>query len=138
MAYPWLASFVVELRTRLPNLRLDIPVQHSQRALDALRDDDALDAATLADLRDRLARKDQRSPRPWTTATLELIDRRPATRAGDLAPQLSMALRDFKANVRKLKALGLTESLKTGYRLSPRGAALLRSLRDMPTSQPIE
>jgi hypothetical protein len=31
----------------------------------------------------------------------------------------------FKANVRKLKALGLTESLDIGYRLSPRGEALL-------------
>jgi hypothetical protein len=31
----------------------------------------------------------------------------------------------FKANVRKLKALGLTESLDVGYRLSPRGEALL-------------
>jgi hypothetical protein len=32
----------------------------------------------------------------------------------------------FKVNVRKLKALGLTESLETGYRLSPRGVAFLR------------
>ena len=31
----------------------------------------------------------------------------------------------FKLNVRKLKALGLTESLEVGYRLSPRGAAFL-------------
>ena len=30
----------------------------------------------------------------------------------------------FKLNVRKLKALGLTESLEKGYRLSPRGEAL--------------
>jgi hypothetical protein len=33
-------------------------------------------------------------------------------------------------NVRKLKHLGLTESLGTGYRLSPRGEALLDSLRE--------
>jgi hypothetical protein len=31
----------------------------------------------------------------------------------------------FKRDVRKLKELGLTESLEVGYRLSPRGAALL-------------
>ena len=31
----------------------------------------------------------------------------------------------FKSDVRKLKALGLTESLGTGYRLSPRGQAWL-------------
>ena len=34
----------------------------------------------------------------------------------------------FKINVRKLKEMGLTESLDIGYRLSPRGEALLRSL----------
>lgn len=33
--------------------------------------------------------------------------------------------RAFKVNVRKLKGLGLTESLEVGYRLSPRGRALL-------------
>ena len=31
----------------------------------------------------------------------------------------------FKVNVRKLKGLGLAESLEVGYRLSPRGRALL-------------
>ena len=33
----------------------------------------------------------------------------------------------FKADVRKLKELGLTESLATGYRLSTRGHAYLRA-----------
>lgn len=31
----------------------------------------------------------------------------------------------FKTRVRRLKALGLTESLETGYRIFPRGKALL-------------
>ena len=35
---------------------------------------------------------------------------------------------DFKLNIRKLKALGLTISLEVGYRLSPRGVALLATL----------
>jgi hypothetical protein len=34
----------------------------------------------------------------------------------------------FKRDVRKLKELGLTESLLVGYRLSPRGRALLAGL----------
>ena len=34
----------------------------------------------------------------------------------------------FKRDVRKLKELGLTESLRVGYRLSPRGKALLERL----------
>jgi hypothetical protein len=33
----------------------------------------------------------------------------------------------IKLNVRKLKNLRLTKSLETGYRVSPRGKALLRS-----------
>jgi hypothetical protein len=35
----------------------------------------------------------------------------------------------FKVQVRKLKALGLTESLDIGYRLSPRGVAVLAFVR---------
>ena len=35
----------------------------------------------------------------------------------------------FKTDVRKLKALGLTQSLEIGYRLSPRGEALLAARR---------
>ena len=35
---------------------------------------------------------------------------------------------DFKINNRKLRGLSLTESLSVGYRLSPRGAAVLERL----------
>ena len=38
----------------------------------------------------------------------------------------------FKLNVRKLKGLGLTESLDIGYRLSGRGEAVLRMLGSEP------
>jgi len=34
----------------------------------------------------------------------------------------------IKLDVRKLKEMGLTESLITGYRLSPRGEAVLKHL----------
>ena len=34
----------------------------------------------------------------------------------------------FKRRVRRLKELGLTESLEVGYRLSPRGEVLLAAL----------
>ena len=46
-------------------------------------------------------------------------------RAADLAAALGREKLPFKADVRKLKALGLTESLERGYRLSPRGRAWL-------------
>jgi Mn-dependent DtxR family transcriptional regulator len=60
---------------------------------------------------------------PWTRPTLELIAKNPGTRAADLAPQLQQERLPFKANVRKLKELGLTISLERGYELSPRGRA---------------
>jgi hypothetical protein len=36
----------------------------------------------------------------------------------------------FKTDVRKLKGLGLTESLEVGYRLPPRGQAWLERTAD--------
>ena len=49
----------------------------------------------------------------------------PASRAPDLAESFGMETRPFKLRVRRLKELGLTESLRIGYRLSPRGKAFL-------------
>ena len=63
---------------------------------------------------------------PWTEATLAAIAARPATRAADLAADLGRERLEFKRDVRKLKALGLTLSLEVGYRLSPRGQAYWR------------
>jgi hypothetical protein len=74
----------------------------------------------------RLARLDRASSHgPWTAATLALIAARPAVRAGDLADAVGRERLAFKADVRKLKNLGLTLSLATGYQLSPRGEAYL-------------
>lgn len=94
-----------------------------------LRQQGKLSAAELADLKMRLARMDTRSRLgPWTKRTLHLIAKCPEKRAPDLAQQMKMETKPFKANVRKLKELGLTESLKVGYRLSPRGKAVLKRL----------
>ncbi len=80
-----------------------------------------------ADMRDRLDRMDKRSNRgPWAWHALRLIGTQPRTRAAELATQLGWETQPFKSNVRKLKKLGLTESLETGYRLSQRGEDLLR------------
>lgn len=80
----------------------------------------------IAQIRSRLARLDTVSPiGPWTLQTLELIDRRPTVRAPDLAAELGRDTPDLKRDVRKLKELGLTESLDIGYRISPRGIAVL-------------
>ena len=85
-----------------------------------------LDRADVVAISRRLDRLDRASRHgPWTRNTLELIRDRPATRAADLAESVDREMQPFKIDVRKLKNLGLTESLDTGYRLSPRGRAYL-------------
>jgi hypothetical protein len=92
----------------------------------ALRLRGSLSDGELAALGGKLAKLDASAPGgPWTRRVLELIRDNPAIRAGDLCTAVQMERLSFKANVRKLKALGLTESLEVGYRLSPRGEALL-------------
>jgi hypothetical protein len=77
----------------------------------------------------RLARLDRASRHgPWTTTVLRLISERPAVRAPDLAASLGRETQPFKTDVRKLKEMGLTESLEVGYRLSPRGRTVLARL----------
>jgi hypothetical protein len=92
----------------------------------ALRERAALSDDDVAELARRLGRLDGASTHgPWTDAVLQLIAARPGVRAGDLAESLGRERLAFKADVRKLKGLGLTESLQVGYRLSPRGEAWL-------------
>jgi hypothetical protein len=88
--------------------------------------DDALSEEDVATIARRLERMDRSSPHgPWTIAVLEAIAAHPEVRAGDLAEAAGRERLDFKRDVRKLKALGLTLSFPVGYRLSPRGEAFL-------------
>jgi hypothetical protein len=94
----------------------------------ALRERAELDAGERAEIDARLARYDGASRHgPWTRRVLELIADRPATLAAELAAELGREKAPFKADVRKLKELGLTESLEKGYRLSPRGRSYLEA-----------
>lgn len=76
----------------------------------------------------RLKRMDAAAAAPWTTRVLTLLERNAGVRAGDLCVEVGLEKDDFKIRVRRLKALGLTESLGTGYRIAPRGAAVLARL----------
>jgi hypothetical protein len=90
----------------------------------ALRERSRISPAEREEIDARLARLDAASRHgPWTARVLGLIAERPGTRAPDLAASLGRETLPFKADVRKLKELGLTESLRVGYRLSPRGRA---------------
>jgi hypothetical protein len=63
----------------------------------------------------------------WTYEYLRTIADQPGVRAPDLAAQYGRETHPFKLDIRKLKELGLTESLRIGYRLSPRGEAVLKT-----------
>jgi hypothetical protein len=93
----------------------------------ALRDDANLSAADVAAIAAKLDALDRR--RPWTRTVLTAIEQQPHTLAEELAQQLGRPKLTFKADVRKLKELGLTESLRPGYRLSPRGQAFVDAER---------
>jgi hypothetical protein len=89
----------------------------------------AVSAEELAKLVERLDAMDRRAKGgAWTQATLRAIEARPGVRAGTLARALGRPRDELKRDVRKLKNLGLTLSLDVGYRLTPKGAALVAGL----------
>ncbi|HMQ05534.1 MAG TPA: hypothetical protein PKD26_16575 [Pyrinomonadaceae bacterium] len=95
-----------------------------------LRVNDNLSAAELSEIIEKLRKLDTGSKRgPWTQLYLQMIHDRPNTHAKILAGSIGLDIPTFKPWVRKLKALGLTESLRPGYRLSPRGQKVLAALR---------
>jgi hypothetical protein len=96
----------------------------------ALRDNDDLTDDELKAILAKLEKLDAGSKRgPWTQSYLQLIHDMPATYSGLLAGFLGLGIPQFKPLVRKLKTLGLTESLSPGYRLSPRGEKVLAAMR---------
>lgn len=96
----------------------------------ALRDDDNLSEAEIAEVRRRLARMDLRADSPWTWQTLRLIEANPGVVSTELAAIMGLERQYFKRRVRRLKEMGLTESLEIGYRISRRGRALLNAGED--------
>lgn len=123
-------ELLAELNTRREGTLYRIVLGHagSDPRID-LRQQATLSRDELADVKKRLANMDSRSSSgPWTLQTLKLIKQHPGKRAPDLAASIGMETKRFKGNVRKLKELGLTESLAVGYRLSPRGEVVLKKL----------
>ncbi len=117
------ASLLARLGSADPVWRVDFVFVGADDRI-ARRNDlsaDELDAVIA-----RLARLDRAGA--WTHRTLQLIERYPGIVSTTLARHADQERPAFKLNVRKLKELGLTESLDIGYRLSPRGEAVLRRL----------
>jgi hypothetical protein len=97
----------------------------------SLRTNDKLSKIELDEIIGKLKKLDAGSQRGnWTQLYLQMIHDQPNTHAQILAESIGLTIPTFKPWVRKLKALGLTESLRPGYRLSPRGEKVLKVLRD--------
>ena len=94
-----------------------------------LRENADLSSEELDEIVKDLDQLDARSKRgDWTRQYLQMIHDKPNTHAQILAESIGLEIPTFKPWVRKLKALGLTESLRPGYRLSPRGEKVLEAL----------
>ena len=109
--------------------RLELRATSEADARQQLASNRLVEDGDVRQLQARLARLDR--AQPWTMATLTAIQQHPGTRAGDLYAGLGWPdLATFKTHVRQLKELGLTLSLRIGYRLSPRGEAYLNAVAD--------
>lgn len=107
--------------------RIDFRLERPDSRL-ALAVDMDLDAHELAAISATLKQFDRRSRTgSWTGEILALVARYPAKPAGELAELIGIDKSAFKRRMRDLKEIGLTESLETGYRLSPRGRRFLQA-----------
>lgn len=132
------ASLVSDLPEReglpLYRVRFHIVTEPDPRTL--LAENDQLTPEEISQIARRLDRLDRASSHgPWTRAVLQAIAANPGRRAPDLAQWFGRETQPFKTDVRKLKNMGLTLSLRVGYRLSPRGEALLRRWDEPYSSQ---
>ena len=129
--YKSLEELLAELNTRKAGKLYRIALNYAGvDPRNSLRQQGKLSDEEIDDVKSRLARMDARSSRgPWTKTTLKVIATNPAKRAAELAESVGMDTKRFKTNVRKIKELGLTESLKVGYRLSPRGEAVFERIQ---------
>ena len=134
---PSLAALVAALAPKADKPAWRVGVRHAGADPRAALRDAVPTREEVAAIIARLERLDRASAYgPWTRATLDLIDRNPERRAPDLAAKVGRETAPFKTDVRKLKEMGLTESLAIGYRLSPRGEAVVDKLRGRRRKRP--
>jgi len=126
---PSAAAVLAALRgpAELPVFRVRFHAVTDADERDVLAAAGTLSPADVSEIDRRLDRLDRASPwGPWTRPTLQAIADHPGVRAPDLAASFGRETAPFKLDVRKLKALGLTISLRIGYQLSPRGESYLK------------
>ena len=134
---PSLAALVKALEQKADRPAWKVGLKHAGEDPRALLRNLVPDHQEVTEILARLERLDRASSYgAWTRQTLDLIDRNPERRAPDLAARVGRETAEFKKDVRKLKELGLTESLAIGYRLSPRGEVVVDRLRGRRRKRP--
>lgn len=128
--HPDQTALVVALRRRDPDLsgasvvyrigfhRVAAPLQPDLAGAGDLTPEE------IEGIRRRLERFERNRP-PWTMTVLALIRDHPEVVSTVLSARIGQERFAFKDDVRRLKQLGLTESRRVGYRLSPRGRAFM-------------
>lgn len=129
--FPSKAALLTELAKRPGNQLYRIRLHYAgEDPRIALRENSEVTGAEAAIILKKLQQMDARSIYgPWTKKVLSHIARHSGMKAGDMGVDLNMDKEWLKINIRKLKTLGLTESLHPGYRLSPRGEVLLAAFK---------
>ena len=136
--HPDAAALLADLPERegLPLYRVRFHLVNEPDPRSLLAESDQLDEEEVAQISRRLDRLDRASSHgPWTREVLRAISENPGRRAPDIAEWFDRETQPFKTDVRKLKNMGLTVSLRVGYRLSPRGEALLKHLDESSSSR---
>ena len=78
------------------------------------------------EIRSKLQKMDKLSRTgPWTSEYLTLIAENPRTAASQLSAKLGCETQPFKAKIRRLKKLGLTQSFEVGYALTDMGEEII-------------
>lgn len=95
-----------------------------------LRTKRAISNVEWKELKQKLERLDAHGIHgPWVVNFLSIVSMNPGVLSTTLATSLGLERKWFKEHMRKLKELGLTESLEIGYRISPRGETVLKRLK---------
>ena len=100
-----------------------------------LRENDTISDDEMTQIIGKLQKLDESGIlKKWTYKVLALVAAEPGRYAIYYATKLGYEKEWFKLNIRKLKNLGLTISLKDGYEISPRGKIVLTELKKRSTN----
>ena len=123
--FAYISSFDTDQRTLY---RIEFSFAGRRDDLDPEQETVTTDQA-LDTLKQALQLRDKNSATgPWTLDTLKLVGKHPGMSSAVMAKRLNKDRVKLKQDMRKLKQLGLTSSLETGYELTDKGRSAVHLL----------